>query len=175
MNDFPLRLRMIFSENRVPLFGIMLKGCFAAVSPTSYQTVKEAIRATVIQANYLCVRPLPGRGRDAKERPMEPFTVYDLEKRVQTRPRPIPGRPTRVRWSTRVSPIAPRSWARKPWKWPLPPSPKIAPGWSPTADLLYHLFVVLEVRGVSLAEVEAVLGERTRQTGLDEKAARKGG
>jgi phosphoribosyl-ATP pyrophosphohydrolase len=44
-----------------------------------------------------------------------------------------------------------------------------------TADLLYHLLVVLEVRGVSLAEVEAVLGERTRQTGLDEKAARKGG
>jgi phosphoribosyl-ATP pyrophosphohydrolase len=44
-----------------------------------------------------------------------------------------------------------------------------------TADLLYHLFVVLEVRGVSLAEVETELGERTRQTGLDEKAARKGG
>jgi phosphoribosyl-ATP pyrophosphohydrolase len=44
-----------------------------------------------------------------------------------------------------------------------------------TADLLYHLLVVLEVRGVSLAEVEAALGERTRQTGLDEKAARKGG
>src|SRR5215831_5955023 len=44
-----------------------------------------------------------------------------------------------------------------------------------TADLLYHLFVVLEVRGVSLAEVEVALGERTRQTGLDEKAARKGG
>ena len=44
-----------------------------------------------------------------------------------------------------------------------------------TADLLYHLFVVLEVRGVSLAEVEAALAERTRQTGLDEKAARKGG
>ena len=44
-----------------------------------------------------------------------------------------------------------------------------------TADLLYHLLVVLEVRGVSLAEVEAVLGERTRQIGLDEKAARKGG
>jgi hypothetical protein len=35
--------------------------------------------------------------------------------------------------------------------------------------------VVLEVRGVSLAEVETELGERTRQTGLDEKAARKGG
>jgi phosphoribosyl-ATP pyrophosphohydrolase len=43
------------------------------------------------------------------------------------------------------------------------------------ADVLYHLLVVLHARGVSLAEVEAVLGERTRQTGLDEKAARKSG
>jgi phosphoribosyl-ATP pyrophosphohydrolase len=44
-----------------------------------------------------------------------------------------------------------------------------------TADLLYHLFVVLEVRGVKLAEVEAVLAARTTQSGLDEKASRKGG
>ena len=44
-----------------------------------------------------------------------------------------------------------------------------------TADLLYHLFVVLEARGVRLAEVEAVLGARTAYSGLDEKAARKGG
>ena len=43
------------------------------------------------------------------------------------------------------------------------------------ADLLYHLFVVLHARGIALAEVEAALGERTRQSGLDEKAARKGG
>ena len=43
------------------------------------------------------------------------------------------------------------------------------------ADLLYHLLVVLEARGIELAEVEAVLGERTAQSGLDEKAARKGG
>src|SRR5271155_5130519 len=43
------------------------------------------------------------------------------------------------------------------------------------ADLLYHLIVVLHARGVSLAEVEAELAARTRQTGLDEKAARKGG
>jgi phosphoribosyl-ATP pyrophosphohydrolase len=41
-----------------------------------------------------------------------------------------------------------------------------------TADLLYHLFVVLEVRGVSLAEVEAALAQRTAQSGLDEKAGR---
>ena len=44
-----------------------------------------------------------------------------------------------------------------------------------TADLLYHLLVVLEARGVKLAEVEAALEERTKQSGLDEKAARKGG
>ena len=46
---------------------------------------------------------------------------------------------------------------------------------SETADVLYHLLVVLHARGVSLAEVEAALAERTRQSGLDEKAARKGG
>ena len=44
-----------------------------------------------------------------------------------------------------------------------------------TADLLYHLLVVLEARGVTLAEVETVLEARTRMSGLDEKAARKGG
>jgi len=44
-----------------------------------------------------------------------------------------------------------------------------------TADLLYHLLVVLKVRGVKLAEVEAALEARTTQSGLDEKAARKRG
>jgi phosphoribosyl-ATP pyrophosphohydrolase len=44
-----------------------------------------------------------------------------------------------------------------------------------TADLLYHLLVVLEAKGVTLAEVEAVLAARTTQSGLDEKASRKGG
>ena len=43
------------------------------------------------------------------------------------------------------------------------------------ADLIYHLLVVLEARGITLAEVEAVLAERTKQSGLDEKASRKGG
>ncbi len=41
-----------------------------------------------------------------------------------------------------------------------------------TADLLYHLLVVLEARGVTLAEVEAELDKRTAQTGHQEKAAR---
>jgi len=42
------------------------------------------------------------------------------------------------------------------------------------ADLLYHLLVLLEARGVSLAEVEAALQKRTAQTGHEEKASRLG-
>ncbi|HEY6861383.1 MAG TPA: phosphoribosyl-ATP diphosphatase [Pseudolabrys sp.] len=41
-----------------------------------------------------------------------------------------------------------------------------------TADLLYHLLVLLESRGVTLADVEEVLEKRTAQTGHDEKASR---
>jgi phosphoribosyl-ATP pyrophosphohydrolase len=41
------------------------------------------------------------------------------------------------------------------------------------ADLLYHLLVVLQSRGVALAEVEAALARRVGQSGLEEKAARK--
>ncbi|MBB3997589.1 phosphoribosyl-ATP diphosphatase [Aureimonas pseudogalii] len=40
------------------------------------------------------------------------------------------------------------------------------------ADLLYHLMVVLHLRGVPLADILAELERRTRRTGLEEKAAR---
>ena len=40
------------------------------------------------------------------------------------------------------------------------------------ADLFYHLLVVLKARGISLAEVEALLETRTKKSGLEEKAAR---
>jgi phosphoribosyl-ATP pyrophosphohydrolase len=43
------------------------------------------------------------------------------------------------------------------------------------ADLLYHLLIVLHARGIALAEVEAALAERTQQSGLAEKASRRGG
>ena len=43
------------------------------------------------------------------------------------------------------------------------------------ADLLYHLLVVLESRGVALAEVEAALARRMTWSGLDEKASRPRG
>ncbi len=40
------------------------------------------------------------------------------------------------------------------------------------ADLLYHLLVLLQARGISLAEVEEILAQRTALSGLEEKAAR---
>ena len=42
------------------------------------------------------------------------------------------------------------------------------------ADLLYHLMVLLEARGVSLEEVLTVLEDRMGVSGHDEKAARTG-
>ena len=43
---------------------------------------------------------------------------------------------------------------------------------SESADLLYHLLVLLKARDISLAEVEAELARRTAQSGHQEKAAR---
>jgi len=40
------------------------------------------------------------------------------------------------------------------------------------SDLIYHLLVLLQARGITLAEVEAALAARTQQSGLEEKAAR---
>lgn len=43
---------------------------------------------------------------------------------------------------------------------------------SEAADLLYHLAVLLQARGVPLDDVYAELGRRTGQSGLEEKASR---
>ena len=42
-----------------------------------------------------------------------------------------------------------------------------------SADLLFHLLVLLKSRDVRFEEVEAALAQRTGMSGLDEKAARK--
>jgi phosphoribosyl-ATP pyrophosphohydrolase len=42
-----------------------------------------------------------------------------------------------------------------------------------SADLLFHLLVVLKSRGVTLEDVEAALAKRTVMSGLEEKAARQ--
>jgi phosphoribosyl-ATP pyrophosphohydrolase len=43
---------------------------------------------------------------------------------------------------------------------------------SEAADLVFHLLVLLKSRGISLADVEAALAQRTHRSGLEEKAAR---
>jgi phosphoribosyl-ATP pyrophosphohydrolase len=45
---------------------------------------------------------------------------------------------------------------------------------SESADLLYHLLVVLHARGIALSEVLAELERRTARSGHEEKASRKG-
>jgi phosphoribosyl-ATP pyrophosphohydrolase len=42
-----------------------------------------------------------------------------------------------------------------------------------SADVLFHLLVLLKSRGVSLGDVEAALAVRTGTSGLEEKASRK--
>jgi phosphoribosyl-ATP pyrophosphohydrolase len=42
-----------------------------------------------------------------------------------------------------------------------------------SADVLFHLLVLLNARGVKLEDVEAALAQRTSMSGLEEKAARK--
>ncbi|EAU40315.1 phosphoribosyl-ATP pyrophosphatase [Fulvimarina pelagi HTCC2506] len=43
---------------------------------------------------------------------------------------------------------------------------------SESADLIYHLLVALNLRGIPAADIFSELGRRTSTTGLEEKAAR---
>src|SRR5437868_14768196 len=42
-----------------------------------------------------------------------------------------------------------------------------------SADVIYHLLVLLKSHGIKLEDVEAALAKRTSMTGLEEKASRK--
>lgn len=42
-----------------------------------------------------------------------------------------------------------------------------------SADLVFHLLVLLKSRGISFADVEDALAQRTQMSGLEEKAARQ--
>ncbi|MBS7543595.1 phosphoribosyl-ATP diphosphatase [Ancylobacter oerskovii] len=46
---------------------------------------------------------------------------------------------------------------------------------SESADLLYHLVVLLHARGISLEDIYAELGRRTARSGIEEKASRSAG
>jgi phosphoribosyl-ATP pyrophosphohydrolase len=107
---------------------------------------------------------------------MEPFTIHDLEKRVENRAKAEPGTSyTRTLVDKGIAHCAKKLGEEAVEVTIAAVSEDRERVVAETADLLYHLLVLLRVRGVSFAEVEAVLGERSRQTGLEEKAARKGG
>jgi phosphoribosyl-ATP pyrophosphohydrolase len=107
---------------------------------------------------------------------MTRFTMYDLEKRVQQRAQArAEGSYTRELLDRGVEYCA-RKFGEESIETVLAAvaedrSRLIAE----TADLIYHLLVVLHARGIALAEVEAALAERTKQTGLAEKMSRRGG
>jgi phosphoribosyl-ATP pyrophosphohydrolase len=107
---------------------------------------------------------------------MQPFTVHDLEKRVEDRAKADPGTSyTRTLVDKGVAHCAKKLGEEAVEVTIAAVSEDRGRLVAETADLLYHLLVLLQVRGISFAEVEAVLGERTQQSGLEEKAARKGG
>jgi phosphoribosyl-ATP pyrophosphohydrolase len=114
--------------------------------------------------------------KDAKKNSMSAFTIHDLEKRVQERARESAD----VSYTRKLIDRGVAQCAKKLGEEAVEAAiAAIAEDRQRTiaeaADVLYHLLVVLHVRGISLDEVEAELSARTRQSGLDEKASRKGG
>jgi phosphoribosyl-ATP pyrophosphohydrolase len=107
---------------------------------------------------------------------MSTFTLHDLEKRVQERAQASP----EVSYTRKLIDRGKVQCAKKLGEEAVEAAiAAIAEDRqriiAEAADVLYHLLVVLYISGISLDEVEAELGTRTRQSGLDEKAARKGG
>jgi phosphoribosyl-ATP pyrophosphohydrolase len=107
---------------------------------------------------------------------MPDFTLHDLERRVQDRAQADAGVSyTRKLLDKGVVPCA-KKFGEEAVELVIAAVDEDRPRMvAEAADVLYHLLVVLHARGIALAEVEAELGARTRRSGLDEKAARKGG
>jgi phosphoribosyl-ATP pyrophosphohydrolase len=109
-------------------------------------------------------------------KPMSNFTVHDLEKRVQERAKASAD----VSYTRKLLDQGVAHCAQKLGEEAIETvlaavdedRPRLI---AEAADLIYHLLVVLEARGVTLADVEAKLAERTRQSGLSEKASRERG
>ena len=107
---------------------------------------------------------------------MASFTLHDLERRVQERARESPD----VSYTRKLLDRGVNQCAKKLGEEAVEAAIAAVSEdrnrmIGEAADVLYHLLVVLHARGVTLDEVEAELGARSRQSGLDEKAARKGG
>ena len=105
---------------------------------------------------------------------MTQFTLSDLEKRVQERAKASAAESyTRSLLDKGVAHCA-KKMGEEAFETALAAAQEDKPRViAEAADLLYHLLVLLQARGVTLAEVEAALEQRTAQTGHQEKAARK--
>ena len=107
---------------------------------------------------------------------MAEFTIYDLERRVNERAQASPD----VSYTRKLLDRGVTHCAKKLGEEAVEAA-IAAVGEDRTrmigeaADVLYHLLVVLYARGIALDDVEAELAARARQSGLDEKATRKGG
>lgn len=107
---------------------------------------------------------------------MPVFTLQDLEKRVQARAQASAGDSyTRTLLDKGIAHCA-KKFGEEAVEFALAAAGEDrGRATAEAADVLYHLLVVLHARGIPLAEVEAALAERTRQSGLAEKAGRKDG
>ena len=118
----------------------------------------------------------PGADRGDKEPLMSSFTLYDLEKRIVARAQ----EDAKVSYTRKLLDRGVTHCAKKLGEEAVEAA-IAAVGEDRTrmigeaADVLYHLLVVLYARGIALDDVEAELAARARQSGLDEKATRKGG
>jgi phosphoribosyl-ATP pyrophosphohydrolase len=109
-----------------------------------------------------------------KDLSMSAFTIRDLERRVQARA----GDSAEVSYTRKLLDRGVDHCAKKLGEEAVEAAIAAVSDDRPglvreAADLIYHLLVVLHARGISLDEVEAELGSRSRQSGLEEKAARK--
>src|SRR5713226_2555300 len=108
---------------------------------------------------------------------MSNFTVHDLEKRVQARAKERSKSSADVSYTRKLLDQGVAHCAKKLGEEAVETALAAVSEdrerlIGEAADLIYHLLVVLAARGIALAEVEAALAERTRQSGLDEKASR---
>ena len=105
---------------------------------------------------------------------MTDFTLADLERIVATRAAALP----EESWTAKLVAAGQAKAAKKLGEEAVETviaaiEGEKAPLVSESADLLYHLMVVLKIGGVELQEVMAELERRTGQSGIAEKSSRQ--